>query len=251
MPGPQGEPSLDDAEVDGTDGRGALGDDDDVGTTLAAEGLAQQAAGQQGIIVRQAMVVHEQDVESRGDIAVLEGIVEQDDVGVGRRGVAAKTANAPTTVGIDGNVDVRVLLPHLEGLVADVAGGTLGVGEVVAACPALIAAAEERHVVVVHKQADEMFGEGRLARPAHGEVADGDDGQRKRFGREDTPVEQLVAQADDTAVQPTKRSKITTHLHGTTTLFYYNNVFFDYELHEFTNYLLYTNCEKLNLRIRT
>ena len=54
-----------------------LSDDDDVGAVLAGEWLAQSACRQQSVIDYQAMVIHQEYIYARFDIAVLEGVVEQ------------------------------------------------------------------------------------------------------------------------------------------------------------------------------
>ena len=55
----------------------AFGDNNYVGPVLAAERFAQSSCRQEFVVDDQSMIVNEQDVDSRFDIAVLEGIIEQ------------------------------------------------------------------------------------------------------------------------------------------------------------------------------
>ena len=117
------------------------------------------------------MVVDEHDIDARLHIAVLEGIVEQDDVGLAALVAACQLRDAAGALVVDGDGDIRELGLHLEGLVTDVPdrGVLISLKETVAF--ALVASAEHCHLAIVFQQTDEVFHVRRFSRAAHGDVA--------------------------------------------------------------------------------
>ena len=96
---------------------GALGDNDNISTILAVQWLTQSAGRQQLVIDNQAVIVYQQDVDARFDIAVLEGIVKQNDINI--LVVFNECVNTMATVLVYSNDDIRIFLLHLERLVAN------------------------------------------------------------------------------------------------------------------------------------
>ena len=72
----------DDAKLHGFQVLRTFRDNHDVGTVLAHNRFSESSCRQQLVIDNQAVVVDEQDVDARFHIAVLEGIVEEDDIDV-------------------------------------------------------------------------------------------------------------------------------------------------------------------------
>ena len=86
------------------------------------------------------MVVYQQDVDTGLYIAVLEGIVQQDDVDV--LVVLHQRVNAMTAVLVNCYDDIRIFLLHLEGLVTNLRHRSLCCGLYETAALALIASTE-------------------------------------------------------------------------------------------------------------
>jgi hypothetical protein len=66
------------------------------------------------------MVIHQQNAQSRSYIAVLKGIVQQDDFRIGRSLWGCKLADTPAAVSVYGHVNGGKLASHLVRLVTDV-----------------------------------------------------------------------------------------------------------------------------------
>ena len=86
------------------------------------------------------MVVYQQDVDTGLYIAVLEGIVQQDDVDV--LVVLHQRVNAMTAVLVNCYDDIRIFLLHLEGFVTNLWHRSLCCGLYETAALALIASTE-------------------------------------------------------------------------------------------------------------
>ena len=181
---------------------GALGDDNNIGARLAALGLAKPSGRQQLVVDDETVVVDEQDVDAGLYIAVLVGVVEQDDVGVLSTHVGSNALDAVAALAVDDHMDVGKLLHHLIGLVANVAGGALLVGKHVAPALALVATTEHGYLHLVAQQTDEVLHMGRLAGASHRDVADGDDGDVVALALQDTELEHLVPESHPEAVEP-------------------------------------------------
>ena len=90
------------------------------------------------------MVVNQQDVHARFHIAVLEGVVEQNDVQIVV--VGSQPVDAVAAVAVDGNGHVGVFLLHLERFVADVGHGGAFAGCQEAFALSFVSSAEYCHV---------------------------------------------------------------------------------------------------------
>ena len=147
----------------------ALGDDDDVGTVLAVQRLAQASCRQQFVVDDEPVVVDEQDIDAGLDIAVLEGIVEQDDIQLLVE--FHELVDGMTAVFIDRHRNILELLLHLVGLVANLGHGDVGSGDAKTLALALVSPTEYGHAELVFQQLGEIFDMGCLARASDGDVA--------------------------------------------------------------------------------
>ena len=129
------------AEAHGIDVCGAFGHHHQVGPVHPLGFLAQPSCGQQTVVGNHAVVIYQQDVEPRFHPAVLEGVVEQDDLHVTGGLVGAEMPDAPAAVGIHGHVYVGELLLHLPRLVAYLLHGRVGCGQHVPATLTLVSPA--------------------------------------------------------------------------------------------------------------
>ena len=152
-----------------------LGDDDDISTVLALYWLAQTTSGQQLVVDDKAVIVHEQNVDARLDVTVLECIIEEDDVDLLACLAIDELLDTAYAITVDSHRDVGKLLKHLIGFVADVPHRSILIGQYETVALALITAAEDGYVHVILQQADEIFHVRRLACAAHSDVAYGDD----------------------------------------------------------------------------
>ena len=118
---------------------GTFRDDDNVCPVLSFQGFPQPTRRNQFVIDDEPMIVDEQDVDARFHIAMLEGVVEEDDVDILGLFVMGEAVDAVGALLVHGDIDVRKLLLHLEGLVANPRHGRGGIGEDIAFRLALIA----------------------------------------------------------------------------------------------------------------
>ena len=170
---------ADDVEVDGLDGVGAFGDHHDLCPVFAGDRLAEPAGGQEGVVGQQAVAVGQQQVESGLEVAMLVGIVQQDDIHMGVL-EAEQLFHAVAAMLVDADYGLGKLALHLCRFVADVGRRAGRVGQAEASGPTLVAPAQGGHLqAFVLQQPDEVFGVGRLARASYGQVADADGGYRK------------------------------------------------------------------------
>ena len=121
------------------------------------------------------MIVHEQNVDARLDVTVLECIIEEDDVDLLACLAIDELLDTAYAITVDSHRDVGKLLKHLIGFVADVPHRRILIGQYETVALALITAAEDGYVHVILQQADEIFHVRRLACAAHSDVAYGDD----------------------------------------------------------------------------
>jgi len=181
-----------------------LGDNDDIGTILALYRLTQTTCGQQLVVDDETVIVDEQDVDARLDVTVLEGIVEEDDVDILACLAIDEFLDTACTVTVDGQRDIRKLLQHLIGFVADLPHGGILIGQHEAMSLAFIAPTEDGYVHVILQQADEILHVRRLACTAYSDVAYGDDGHAERATLQDSHLEEQVPEAYAYAVKPTE-----------------------------------------------
>ena len=198
----QVESLCEDKEVDGKQAVRALGDDDDVGSVLTALWLAQPSCRQEFVVDDESVVVDEQDVDTRLDVSVLIGIVEDDGLRVFRQFVGCQSLDALTPVGIDSYVDMWKLPLDLTGFVADVDGCRLFGGQYEASALTLIASAQYGHLHLVAQQPHEIFHMGCFPRAAHGDVAHRDDGCVEGTAFQDAHFKEMVSQPYHESVAP-------------------------------------------------
>ena len=185
----------------------AFCDNHDVGPVLALDGFPQPSGRQQRVVDDQPVVVDEQDIDAGLHIAVLESIIEQDDVYVFDVFPAGQFVNAVCTFLVDGHRDIGKLGLHLVGFVTDALDRRLFSGQYKSVALAFVAPAQYRHLRLVFQKPYEVFHVGRLASTADGDVADGNDGNVKRPALQDTHVEEQVPEADAQFVEPAQRQQ--------------------------------------------
>ena len=94
--------------------------DEQIGPFLSV-GWFPKASGRKKLVAfHRAMVIHQQDAQSRSHVTVLKGIVQQDDFRIGRSLRGCKLADTPAAVSIYGHVNAGKLAGHLVRLVTDV-----------------------------------------------------------------------------------------------------------------------------------
>ena len=197
----------DDPELHGAQVLGAFGHDDDVGPGLAVAGFSQPACRQQLVVDDETMVIHEQDVDARLDIAVLEGIVEQDHVGFLGFFIVGEPIDAMAAFLVHRHKDVGKLLLHLIGLVSDVLHPRVLVSQHISPTLALVATAENGHLCPMLQQTDKVFHMRGLARAAHGDIAHRDDRGLEAAALQNAQFEQLVSQPHPQSVKPAQWQK--------------------------------------------
>ena len=139
----------DDAELHRLQVLRTFRDDHDVGPVLALHGLPQSSCRQQRVVDHQSVVVDEQDIDARLHIAMLEGVVKEDDVDVFGIFSIGQVLDAPCPFLVHGHGDISELGLHLVRLVADGAGCRILTGQHEAAGLALIAPAQDGHLGLV------------------------------------------------------------------------------------------------------
>ncbi len=121
------------------------------------------------------MVVNEQDIDARFDIAVLVCVVEKDDIGVPCGLVGGQPGYAFAAILVHCDIDMGKFVFHLVRLVPNEAHRGVVLGQQIAVALALIAPAKHRHLSLVLEQSDEILDMWGLARAAHSDVAHRDD----------------------------------------------------------------------------
>ena len=116
---------------------------------LALRGLAKPACRQHTVVDDESVIVDEQDVDARFHVAMLEGIVEQDDVDVVGCLVSGEVVDAIATFLVYRHIGFGELPHHLEGLVANVGHRGVGISENISLRLPLIASREHRHLYLV------------------------------------------------------------------------------------------------------
>lgn len=182
--------------------RRTLGDNHNVGTVLPTLRLAEPSRRQQLIVEDKAMVIDEQDIDARFDIAVLVGVVEEHDIGVASSLVGSEAIDTLAALLVHRDMDLRKLALHLVRLVSYQPHRRIVLCQQIAPALALIAPAEHRHLCLVLQQADEILHMRRFARSAHGDIAHRDDGHTETPASENAQFEELVAKAHAQPVEP-------------------------------------------------
>jgi len=192
----------DDAKLHGFQVLRTFRDDHDVGAVLAHHRFSETSSRQQLVIDNQAVVVDEQDVDARFHIAVLEGIVEEDDIDVLDIVPAGQLLDASGAFLVHRYGNIRELRFHLVWLVADGADGCIVTSQHETAGLTFIAPAQHGHFRMVLQQTDQVFHMWGLAGAADGDVTDGDDRCTVRTAFQDAHLEEQVPETDAQTVEP-------------------------------------------------
>ena len=150
------------------------------------------------------MVVNEQDVYARLDIAMLEGVIEQNYVCSFGLVVLCQVLNAPCPLAINCHRHLWVFLLDLIGLVANHLHRRFCCSQHIAATLALIASAQHGHVELVFQQLDEIFHMRGLSGAANSDVTHRDNGYGIRLALQDIHIEEQVSELHAQTVQPTQ-----------------------------------------------
>ena len=177
-------------------------DDHDISTVLTLLGLPQHTGGQQLVVDNETVVVNQQDIDAWLDVAMLESIVKQHHIGVLCLLVACETIDAMTTVPVNGDIDIRILLLHLVRLITNHTRRGVLVGQHIARALALVAPAEYCHLRLVLKQTNQILYMRCLARAAHCDVPHRDDGGLEGTAFQHAHLKQLVAESYTDTVEP-------------------------------------------------
>ena len=184
---------------------GALRHDDDVSPVLAFQRLAQSACGQQLVVDDEAMIVDEQDVNARFDIAVLESVVQQNDI----RGLVAglQQFDAMRPLLVHGYGHVGELLLHLVRFIPYLTHGRVSPRQYKATALPLVATAQHGDAHLVLQQPHQILHMRRLARAANGDVAYRYDRRLVGAAFQNPHFEEEVPEADTYAVKPAQRQQ--------------------------------------------
>ena len=96
---------------------------------MFAAGRFPQSSGRQKLVTfHGTVVIHQQDAQTRLYVAVLKGIIQQDDFRIGCSFRCCQSADTFAAVSVHGDTDVGKLAGHLIRLISDVlhAGGRRG-----------------------------------------------------------------------------------------------------------------------------
>ena len=198
----------DDTELHGSQVLRTFRDNHDVGAVLAHNRFSESSCRQQLVIDNQTVIVDEQDVDARFHIAVLEGIVEEDDIDVLDIVPAGQLLNAPGAFLVHRYGNIGELRLHLVWLVTDGTDGRIVTSQHETTGLAFIAPAQHSHLRPVFQQTDQVFHMGCLSGAADGDVTDGDDRCAVRTAFQDAHLEEQVPKTDAQAVKPTQRQQL-------------------------------------------
>ncbi len=178
---------------------GTFGDHNYIGSVYASRGLAQAPVRQHFVVVDGSVVLRDEDRDGGLDVAVLESVVEKDEVEL--RVEAAQLANAEYTVFADGDGNASVeFVINLICLVAYVLRRGCAPGNDEPLGLAAVAAAQYGHFPGAPESVREVFDQRCLSRPSDGEIADGDDWYVEFHFLQHFPVEHFVARVGDCAI---------------------------------------------------
>ena len=194
----------DDAELHGLQVLRTFRDNHDVGSVLTLDRFPQPSCRQQGVVDDQSVIVNEQDIDAGLHIAVLEGIVKKNDVSAFRLFSACQMINPPGSLPVYSYCDIGEFGLHLIGLVTDVVDCRILAGQYKTVTLAFVAPAQHGHLGAVFQESYEVFHMGRLASPAHGDIAHGDDRHGKGATLQNAHLEEQVPETDSQAVEPTQ-----------------------------------------------
>ena len=154
------------------------------------------------------VVVHQQDINPRFDIAVLEGIIEEYHVDIfPGHTFFGQPVNTSCAFGIHRDLHLREFLFHLIRFITNVLQGCIRLGQHETAGLAFIATAEYRHVDLVFQQPHQIFDMGCLARATHGDVTHRDDRNGIGTAFQDVHLEKHIPELHDATIQPAQRQQ--------------------------------------------
>lgn len=107
----------------------AFGDDDKVGSPGAEGWFAEHSFGEEFVAGVEPVGFGEEDGEGGADVAVLEGVVEEDDLWSPVVGEVEESADGSSPVGVNGHGDVGEFAFDLAGFVACLVGSAFSGGE--------------------------------------------------------------------------------------------------------------------------
>ena len=183
---------------------GAFGNYDDIGPAASLHTLAQIACGEHGVIHYVAVPVDQQYVERGLDPAVLERVIQDDDLRVTHLDEASYALGP---VGADCHLQVRKTAFYLKGFVADESAVGVGIGHEETFGVAAVSAAQHCGLVAVLEQGGGVFGVRGLAGPAYGYVADTDYGKVKNLAFTQAFVVETVPDSGNQTVEPSQGTK--------------------------------------------
>ena len=139
--------------------------------------------------------VGEEEAEVRLHVAVLEGIVEEHDIGGLGLGLQPPQSGGAALAHRHLHAAAEAA-EHLQGLVAHLARRARRT------CAAVAAGKDGHAEAGGEEMAGEKFGVGGLSRAADGKIADAEGGHRGAVGGKQAEIEQTVAERDHERVEP-------------------------------------------------
>ena len=195
----------DDAELHGLQVLRTFRDDDDVSSVLTLHGFSQSSCRHERVIDHQTVIVDEQNIDAWLHIAVLEGVVEEDDVNAFDAFPVGQFVDASCTFSIHSHRDVGELGLHLIGLVTDVVDRRVLIGQHKPVTLSFVAPTQHSYLRMVFQQSYEVFHMGCLACATNSDVTHGDDRNGEGTAFQDAHLEEQVPEADTEPVEPAQR----------------------------------------------
>ena len=155
-------------------------------------------------MVDRVVVIHQQDVDPRFDITVLECIIQNNQVHFGVRLPQAPDPFDPALA--DGHRNLRIFQLDLFGFVTDRPERRADIRKHEPARFAFVSARKHRYVIARCEIFDQVFRDGSLAGTADSEISDAYNRDIELFAPENLQVEKLVPDPDDQSVYPSQRS---------------------------------------------
>ena len=178
---------------------------DDVGTVFTVEGFTQPASRQQLVVDDKAVIVYQQDVDARLDVAMLEGIVQQNDIQPFVK--CCQLVYSVTAILVDCHLHIWILLLHLIRLVADIEHRRVSPSQYKAFALSLVAATQHGNTELVLECLYQIFDMGCLARTSYRDVTYRNDRNIKGTALQYTDVEHRVPKVDAYAIEPAQRQQ--------------------------------------------
>ena len=182
----------------------ALRNDDRLRPQQRRQRLSPVPRRQHGISMNQLMRPDCYNVQISFQSAVLESIVEHNNLD---SVILHQPACPANSVLIDGNDRRRNVDADLRGLISDECSFLSGHAHI-SRCRATVPAAENAHLSALCDQPlCDLLDKRRLSRPPRRNIADTDDRNSRCCRRQHTAVVRHIAQPDHTSIQPSERNK--------------------------------------------